>query len=170
MNIEMDEESSNHGINQSNQTPSNIANKSNETSSFFDVINARVIYITAIITMLLITIVCISMIVLYERRTDVTHSVDAWREELPREQMQWFQEGLDDLKKALQVKINTRRAKNVIFFMGDGMGINTVTAARIYKYGESGEFSWEKFPNLGLLKVILYFSSQSKIVISFSLN
>ena len=27
-------------------------------------------------------------------------------------------------------------AKNVIFFLGDGMGATTVTAARIYKYGE----------------------------------
>ncbi len=35
-------------------------------------------------------------------------------------------------------------AKNVIFFLGDGMGPTTVTAARIYKYKEEGELHMEK--------------------------
>ena len=34
-------------------------------------------------------------------------------------------------------------AKNVIFFLGDGMGPTTVTAARIYKYGEDGKLKME---------------------------
>jgi len=50
------------------------------------------------------------------------------------------------------------RAKNVILFIGDGMGISTITAARIYeaqKRGETGEenrLSFERFPNLALVK------------------
>lgn len=50
------------------------------------------------------------------------------------------------------------RAKNVILFIGDGMGIATITAARIYdgqKRGETGEenqLSFEKFPNVALVK------------------
>ncbi|MDC8755482.1 alkaline phosphatase [Erythrobacter sp. sf7] len=50
------------------------------------------------------------------------------------------------------------RAKNVILFIGDGMGISTITAARIYeaqKRGESGEensLSFERFPNVALVK------------------
>jgi alkaline phosphatase len=50
------------------------------------------------------------------------------------------------------------RAKNVILFIGDGMGISTITAARIYdgqKRGETGEenqLSFEKFPNVALVK------------------
>ncbi len=36
-------------------------------------------------------------------------------------------------------------AKNVIFFLGDGMGPTTTTAARIYKYGESGSLNFDKF-------------------------
>lgn len=50
------------------------------------------------------------------------------------------------------------RAKNVILFIGDGMGISTITAARIYdgqKRGESGEensLSFEKFDNVALVK------------------
>ena len=34
-------------------------------------------------------------------------------------------------------------AKNVIFFLGDGMGPTSVTAARIYKYGEDGKLNME---------------------------
>lgn len=50
------------------------------------------------------------------------------------------------------------RAKNVILFIGDGMGISTITAARIYdgqKRGETGEensLSFERFPNVALVK------------------
>lgn len=50
------------------------------------------------------------------------------------------------------------KAKNAILFIGDGMGISTITAARIYdgqKRGESGEenqLSFEKFGNLALVK------------------
>jgi alkaline phosphatase len=50
------------------------------------------------------------------------------------------------------------KAKNVILFIGDGMGISTITAARIYegqKRGETGEenvLSFERFPNLALVK------------------
>lgn len=50
------------------------------------------------------------------------------------------------------------KAKNVILFIGDGMGIATITAARIYegqKRGETGEenvLSFERFPNVALVK------------------
>jgi alkaline phosphatase len=50
------------------------------------------------------------------------------------------------------------RAKNVILFIGDGMGISTITAARIYdgqRRGETGEensLSFEKFANVALVK------------------
>ncbi len=49
-----------------------------------------------------------------------------------------------------------RRAKNVILFVGDGMGVSTVTAARILEgqmQGRDGEFNrlgFEKFSNLAL--------------------
>ncbi len=36
-------------------------------------------------------------------------------------------------------------AKNIIFFLGDGMGPTTITAARIYKYKEEGLLNFEKF-------------------------
>ena len=50
-------------------------------------------------------------------------------------------------------------AKNIIIFVGDGMGPATVTAARIYKgqkQGKNGEeenLSFDLFENVGLAKV-----------------
>lgn len=52
----------------------------------------------------------------------------------------------------------TDQPRNVIVFLGDGMGVSTVTAARIYagqKLGLAGEehsLSFEKFPNVALVK------------------
>ncbi|CAN5427950.1 alkaline phosphatase [soil metagenome] len=49
-------------------------------------------------------------------------------------------------------------AKNVILFIGDGMGVSTLTAARIYQGqlrgvdGASNRLSFETFPNLALVK------------------
>ena len=51
-----------------------------------------------------------------------------------------------------------QKAKNVILFIGDGMGVSTVTAARIYagqKLGQTGEeyvLPFEKFEHLALVK------------------
>lgn len=58
-------------------------------------------------------------------------------------------------------------AKNVIIFLGDGMGVSTVTGGRILKgqlqnkTGEETVLSWEKFPNVALSKVM---HGQSMIV------
>ncbi|MFD2752643.1 alkaline phosphatase [Comamonas terrae] len=37
-------------------------------------------------------------------------------------------------------------SKNVLFFLGDGMGITTMTAARIYSVGESGDLTMDQLP------------------------
>lgn len=54
-----------------------------------------------------------------------------------------------------RIQPDKRKAKNVILFVGDGMGITTITAARILdgqmkgmKFGEENELSFEKFPHL----------------------
>lgn len=55
--------------------------------------------------------------------------------------------------------LNQKIAKNVILFVGDGMGLPTITASRIYKgqlqkeNGEEGYHSYELFPDVGLVKV-----------------
>jgi alkaline phosphatase len=71
----------------------------------------------------------------------------------------WNQVGADTLQKLLQVEENTNKARNVIFFLGDGMGIPTITASRIYKGqkagnpGEETVLNFEKFSHTALAKV-----------------
>src|SRR5215467_1622738 len=43
-----------------------------------------------------------------------------------------------------------RRAKNVIFFVGDGMGVSTITATRVYSVGVSGNLVLDQFPHTAL--------------------
>ncbi len=62
------------------------------------------------------------------------------------------------LNKILQLQRNTNRAKNVILFVGDGMGFSTVTATRIFEGqqrgvdGELNVLAWEAFPYLAASK------------------
>jgi alkaline phosphatase len=46
----------------------------------------------------------------------------------------------------------TDRAKNVIFLVGAGMGINTLTAARIYSVGEAGDLTIDTLPESAFVK------------------
>ncbi len=43
-------------------------------------------------------------------------------------------------------------ATNVIFFLGDGMGPTTITASRIYAYGEAGTLNMEKLKRTARIK------------------
>ncbi len=51
-----------------------------------------------------------------------------------------------------------KKAKNIILFIGDGMGISTITAARIFDgqskglSGEDNKLSFEKFPYLAMVR------------------
>lgn len=73
---------------------------------------------------------------------------------------QWFEAGRAQVAalKALRGQRRDGIAKNVIVFLGDGMGISTLTAARIFEgqlrgeSGEENELYFETFPNLALSK------------------
>lgn len=77
-------------------------------------------------------------------------------------QINWYEQGQTDIQNAISAyeKITNRMgsAKNIILFVGDGMGISTVTAARILdgqRKGHSGEenqLSFGQFPFSGLSK------------------
>lgn len=65
----------------------------------------------------------------------------------------WLRDGKAAIERAKQTKPITKKAKNVILFIGDGMGVSTLTATRILegqlKNGSSGEenrLSFEEFP------------------------
>ncbi|XP_014223048.1 alkaline phosphatase 4-like [Trichogramma pretiosum] len=70
----------------------------------------------------------------------------------------WLKSGQDNLKRVLQMENNKNRAKNIIVFIGDGMGLSTITSGRIFKgqmRGNSGEefkLSFEQFPSTGFSK------------------
>ncbi len=71
----------------------------------------------------------------------------------------WFEEGRAAVERNLALRPAVgATAKNVILFVGDGMGVSTVTAARILEgqlrgeTGEENELFFETFPNLALAK------------------
>ncbi len=70
----------------------------------------------------------------------------------------WYASGASEVTSRLGVEPVTGRARNVILFIGDGMGISTITAARILEgqlrggSGEDNALSFEKLPYLALSK------------------
>lgn len=121
-----------------------------------DVIKSKLFISILIVSVVFIILACIGIVVMYEKENEVIMTVDAWRDDLSSEQAEWFDSGMIELKEALGVKVNKRQAKNVVLFVGDGMGQSTVTATRIHKVGEEGLLSWEKFPHMGLLKTYCF--------------
>lgn len=65
----------------------------------------------------------------------------------------WRRAGLGRLRDKMREQPIRTRAKNVILFLGDGMSIPTLTAARIQSGGESSALAFERFPYSGLSKV-----------------
>ncbi|MDT0595898.1 alkaline phosphatase [Glaciecola petra] len=85
--------------------------------------------------------------------------IPAIANDLPEHQTSnpWY----SDAQSQLMQKLNTNnnfKAKNVILFVGDGMGISTLTAARILQgqqnnmLGEENNLSFEVFPHSALVK------------------
>nr|XP_054768599.1 alkaline phosphatase, tissue-nonspecific isozyme-like [Lytechinus pictus] len=71
----------------------------------------------------------------------------------------WNSQARQAISRALDLqKLNIGEAKNIIFFLGDGMSVPTVTAARIRQgqlrggTGEENNLAWETFPHVGLIK------------------
>ena len=76
----------------------------------------------------------------------------------PNTPEEWFAAGQRTVQEAKRLTQTQTAAKNVILFVGDGMGISTVTAARILEgqlrgdSGEENQLSFEKFPYVALSK------------------
>lgn len=77
---------------------------------------------------------------------------------LPQAGDAYFRSAQAALQERLRVTPNTGRAKNVILFVGDGMGISSITAGRIYEGqrrgvdGESNILGMERLPFAALSK------------------
>jgi alkaline phosphatase len=76
----------------------------------------------------------------------------------PREANVWFAAGRQQVAQSARFVEGQRAARNVILFVGDGMGVSTVTAARILEgqrrgqLGEENRLAFETFSHLALSK------------------
>ena len=57
-------------------------------------------------------------------------------------------------------EISKAAPKHILFFLGDGMGMTTMTAARIYKVGEDGELTMDTLPETAFIKT---FSANAQV-------
>lgn len=79
---------------------------------------------------------------------------DTWYEEGDL----WLKNKVSSLEKTTQLINNDIRARNIILFVGDGMSITTLTAARILEGQQRGELgeenflSFERYPHSALVK------------------
>ncbi|XP_062131456.1 membrane-bound alkaline phosphatase [Drosophila sulfurigaster albostrigata] len=64
----------------------------------------------------------------------------------------WLSASKAHILEKLSYVRNEKRAKNIILFLGDGMGLATLAAARSYIGGEEQKLSFEEFPYTGLSK------------------
>ncbi|XP_016298200.1 intestinal-type alkaline phosphatase-like [Sinocyclocheilus anshuiensis] len=78
--------------------------------------------------------------------------------EWEREPAYWNHQARRTLQAALTLPLRAHRAKNIVLFLGDGMGVSTVSAARILRgqmEGQSGEetlLAMDTFPYVALSK------------------
>jgi alkaline phosphatase len=76
----------------------------------------------------------------------------------PESVQDWFDAGKDFIREGKRLSPDRGRAKNVILFVGDGMGVSTVTASRILEGqmngqpGEENRLFFETLPYLALSK------------------
>jgi alkaline phosphatase len=77
----------------------------------------------------------------------------------------WYRQARDTIDAQLKRKLNRNVAKNVILFLGDGMGMSTVTAGRILKgqlknqNGEEEVTNMEMLDHVGLAKVLTFLNA-----------
>lgn len=64
----------------------------------------------------------------------------------------WFEESTATVAAAAAVGADDGEPRNVILFVGDGMGVSTATAARILAEGEEGWLAFEELPYTALSK------------------
>ena len=77
----------------------------------------------------------------------------------------WRHKGQAEIEKELNVVLNKNVAKNIILFIGDGMGMTTITAARHLKETLTGipRLTMETFPHIALSQVSCFIFLCSKL-------
>ncbi|XP_050350529.1 membrane-bound alkaline phosphatase-like [Nymphalis io] len=103
-------------------------------------------------TCVLVCIACTSGRSVHSSNSQTRSLLDEKNKDHWRIQAQWT------LRSKIALPLNTNIAKNVIFFIGDGMSITTLAATRVYLgrkngyLGEEVKLSFETFPFTGLAK------------------
>lgn len=64
----------------------------------------------------------------------------------------WQNIGQNVVKENLEKITNTKVAKNIILFLGDGMNVATITASRAYLGDTADALFFETFPHIGMAK------------------
>lgn len=85
---------------------------------------------------------------------------------IPQDGDLYYVRANEQLQRNEALTANTKRAKNIILFIGDGMGISTVTAARIYQgqqAGRDGVSNILTFENLPYSAFSRTFSDDSQV-------
>ena len=79
----------------------------------------------------------------------------------------WVAEAQAAITARLAHEESVKKARNVVMFLGDGMSVPTLAAARtllgqrLGATGEEAQLAFEKFPTVGLAKVLLnYFMGE----------
>jgi alkaline phosphatase len=90
----------------------------------------------------------------------------------------WYEEARAALRRRLSSDGSTGSARpvarNVILFVGDGMGLATITASRILRGqregrpGEESRLAWEHFPAVALARVSVAFILNCRLFKWFS--
>ena len=80
----------------------------------------------------------------------------------------WNKLSSEALHASLQNKF-TKQAKNVIIFLGDGMGVSTITSARTLRRQNEkiDQLGFETFPHLSLIKVKTLIDTNIKSTTAF---
>lgn len=64
----------------------------------------------------------------------------------------WENIGKNVVKQNLEKTTNSKVAKNIILFLGDGMNVETITASRAYLGDTADALFFETFPHIGMAK------------------
>lgn len=84
----------------------------------------NLIYILIILIVVLVGILSYTLVILFEEKSDVLEPMidDVPEVDLPIEQRTWYDNAMSELRDSVKFKQNKHKAKNIILFIGDGMG------------------------------------------------
>lgn len=91
----------------------------------------------------------------YHQHQDTVRTVkprESFQRKLEGTTSYWTTKAQSSLDDILHKKLNKNKAKNIILFLGDGMGLSSVAASRVVAKSEETVLSFEKFPHVGLSK------------------